>query len=327
MRRRQSSPALMRYFMARLRPLGRPIFWGPAIALLLLVLFTWDFWTSPGLQSSLGIGDSDPEEVTQEDQAIGADIDSMPVLLNDIGIAAKTTAPKPQQSPLLQKSNTEGSAITSFAPSSAPQPSPANAQGAFGVFNNALAERYGLTNSGTVVEEQPAAIVPGTIGLGAMGASNPAPAAPAQSPLQAAMSKIATQAQPGVGSPAINGLAAPPNLANPPAEGSAPLSSPGIDGMRGTTAPVNSYTNLMGGSQPLQDYSTVPAPVPAPVPAMPNLSPAPIPSSFGQPSAPQPGNFGVQSPAPAINQQPFSVPRPIPGRTIGGGKINTFSNP
>ncbi|MGF1494434.1 MAG: hypothetical protein ACFBSC_18720 [Microcoleaceae cyanobacterium] len=26
-------------------------------------------------------------------------------------------------------------------------------------------------------------------------------------------------------------------------------------------------------------------------------------------------------------QQPFSVPRPIPGRTIGGGQINTFSNP
>ncbi|NJO44577.1 MAG: hypothetical protein HC835_02455 [Oscillatoriales cyanobacterium RM2_1_1] len=26
-------------------------------------------------------------------------------------------------------------------------------------------------------------------------------------------------------------------------------------------------------------------------------------------------------------QQPFSVPRPIPGRTIGGGEINTFANP
>lgn len=25
--------------------------------------------------------------------------------------------------------------------------------------------------------------------------------------------------------------------------------------------------------------------------------------------------------------QPFSVPRPVPGRTIGGGKINTFANP
>ncbi|HTL89480.1 MAG TPA: hypothetical protein VL134_08760, partial [Leptolyngbya sp.] len=84
--RRQSS--WVRYGLARLRPLSRPIFWTPAIALIFLVLFAWEFFSRPELASYFGI--STPNEtLSREDQAIGADIDSLPLLMNDIRIAPK----------------------------------------------------------------------------------------------------------------------------------------------------------------------------------------------------------------------------------------------
>ncbi|MBF2002141.1 MAG: hypothetical protein IGS38_15655 [Synechococcales cyanobacterium M58_A2018_015] len=68
-------------------------------------------------------------------------------------------------------------------------------------------------------------------------------------------------------------------------------------------------------------------------PTAPSLAPAvPQPSfgSYSTPSsstaAPTPDFSGVQSPQ-AAPTAPFSVPRTPPGRTIGGGEINTFSNP
>jgi hypothetical protein len=272
MRRRQSS----RYLLARLRPLGQPTFWGPAIGLLLLLLFTWDFWMNPGVKSALGIDEPSQEDVTAEDKAIGADLDSTSLLLNDIGLTPKPTTPKPQEAPLPKRST---SATPQPAPSAAASPPPETV----GV-ENALAARYGLTNGGSVLGE--------TAGV---------PAAPLpQSPLQAAIDRL----QPGA---AVNGLAPSPA---PPAEGSAPVTPP---------HPPNAYTNLIGGSQPLESYSTIPAPTP-----LPNLSPAPGAASLGQPV---PQGLGVQSPSPTVNPQPFTAPRTIPGRAIGGGNINTFSNP
>lgn len=74
--------------------------------------------------------------------------------------------------------------------------------------------------------------------------------------------------------------------------------------------------------------STVPA-----VPTAPSLMPAAPQPSFGSydtppgfTSAPTPDFSGVQS-SPAAPTAPFSVPRTPPGRTMGGGEINTFSNP
>ncbi|GAB4377082.1 MAG: hypothetical protein Kow00121_25560 [Elainellaceae cyanobacterium] len=67
----------------------------------------------------------------------------------------------------------------------------------------------------------------------------------------------------------------------------------------------------------------------APLPALPPRSISPlVPPSLPSGNA---VNNGI-NPQPQVSQPlavpaPFSVPRAVPGRTIGGGQINTFSNP
>ena len=90
--------------------------------------------------------------------------------------------------------------------------------------------------------------------------------------------------------------------------------------------PVNSYT-----------YLTQTAPVPQPIQVQPFVPPvAPVTQGNygvpvyqnGQPVNGVPNNFGASQIQPSqLGQSPFSVPRAIPGRYIGGGQINTFSNP
>jgi len=114
--------------------------------------------------------------------------------------------------------------------------------------------------------------------------------------------------------------------------------------------PQNPYqTNLSGfGAAPTALPAALPT-VPPPVPLAPNLgvpdsrviNPQFSPNSANsqyqqeQPSQlnlPDRPNFGSvplnanQGQQP-IQPQPFSVPRQIPGRYIGGGEINTFANP
>jgi len=138
-------------------------------------------------------------------------------------------------------------------------------------------------------------------------------------------------------------------------------SLPEINAGAATVAlPKNPYqTNLSGsGFAPEVQPAALPVATPSPTPLLPNVGQSPFPSAIGgskiispqfspnsansefQPSQPsqlnlppnQP-NFGVvpqntnQGVQP-IQPQPFSPPRSlVPGRYIGGGEINTFSNP
>ena len=123
--------------------------------------------------------------------------------------------------------------------------------------------------------------------------------------------------------------------------------------------PKNPYqTNLSGsGFAPEVQPAALPVATPSPIPLLPNVGQSPFPSGIGgskiispqfspnsansefQPSQPSqlnlpaPPNFGVvpqntnQGVQP-MQPQPFSTPRSLtPGRYIGGGEINTFSNP
>jgi|GEM_PF-499437 len=123
--------------------------------------------------------------------------------------------------------------------------------------------------------------------------------------------------------------------------------------------PKNPYqTNLSGsGLAPEVQPVALPVAIPSPTPLLPNVGPSPFPSGIGgskiispqfspnsansqfqtpppsQLNLPEPPNFGVvpqntnQGVQP-IQPQPFSTPRSLtPGRYIGGGQINTFSNP
>jgi len=102
-----------------------------------------------------------------------------------------------------------------------------------------------------------------------------------------------------------------------------------------SSAPVGNSFNYL--TQPDSSASAGVAPV---VPAVPSIDPV-VPSSnlnssFRQSSFQGNQNNGVNNSGfsgnaglqpSQLNQQPFSVPRRIPGRSIGGGEINTFSNP
>jgi len=123
--------------------------------------------------------------------------------------------------------------------------------------------------------------------------------------------------------------------------------------------PKNPYqTNLSGsGFAPEVQPAALPVATPSPIPLLPNVGQSPFPSAIGpskiispqfspnsansefQPAQqsklnlPDPPNFGVvpqntnQGVQP-MQPQPFYTPRSLtPGRYIGGGEINTFSNP
>ncbi|MEG4856358.1 hypothetical protein QUB75_03135 [Microcoleus sp. K1-B6] len=137
-------------------------------------------------------------------------------------------------------------------------------------------------------------------------------------------------------------------------------SLPEINAGAATVAlPKNPYqTNLSGsGFAPEVQPVALPVAIPSPTPLLPNVSPSPFPSAIGgskiispqfspnsansqfqtpppsQLNLPQQPNFGVvpqntnQGVQP-IQPQTFATPGSLaPGRYIGGGEINTFSNP
>jgi len=95
-------------------------------------------------------------------------------------------------------------------------------------------------------------------------------------------------------------------------------------------APQNSYTYLAPAQPGMSVPGTVSgAPVPTGMPStVGQYSTQPYGQSNGVSNpgfnSPQ-GNLGVQPSQ--LNQPNYTTPRPIPGRYIGGGQINTFSNP
>jgi len=123
--------------------------------------------------------------------------------------------------------------------------------------------------------------------------------------------------------------------------------------------PKNPYqTNLSGsGFAPEVQPVALPVATPSPTPLLPNVGPSPFPSAIGgskiispqfspnsansqfqtappsQLNLPEPPNFGfvpqnTNQGVQPLQPQPFSTPRSLPpGRYIGGGEINTFSNP
>ncbi|NET35938.1 MAG: hypothetical protein F6K19_28580 [Cyanothece sp. SIO1E1] len=82
------TPSALRYMKARLKPLSKPMFWCPAMVLMVSTAFFWEYWTHPEwLQQVEGNGPGSDQVglgSSPEDRAIGADIDSLPVLINEL---------------------------------------------------------------------------------------------------------------------------------------------------------------------------------------------------------------------------------------------------
>ncbi|MEH1829139.1 MAG: hypothetical protein V7L22_28040 [Nostoc sp.] len=100
---RRYPPAYLRYLRARLWNLGRPGFWVTAIVLSVVGLVTWEYWSNPDIfvyKQKNEVTSQEPVDssLSEENKAIAADIDNLPVLFNDFEEAALSlTANTPKE--------------------------------------------------------------------------------------------------------------------------------------------------------------------------------------------------------------------------------------
>ncbi|PSB19266.1 hypothetical protein C7B65_11875 [Phormidesmis priestleyi ULC007] len=345
--RRQTSPVAARYLLARLRPLTRPIFWGPAIALMFVILFTWQYWMRPEWLSYFGVNASsgDTSGLSPEDRAIGADIDTLPMLFNDFGVAnSASKQADPAKSDLATSTDLAklpqipipGSAI-------APQSSDKSV-GNSNVFGATMQKLglpdLGLTGNSTIGGAANSTQLQNSNNLGSVLDLNnllkfPTVGTSTENSSQAASTNYGTSPEGSV-TPSNNRPTQTPSsftsiAPSTPIEGATSLGNFGVNAAP-TTPYTNSYTSIVEGTQPLPVNGTVPV-VPPIVPISP-LSTQPQPVLSPQPLSNSSSLNAI--PAPLVPQQPqsfptndvpFTAPRPIPGRVLGGGQINTFSNP
>ncbi|MEH2258297.1 hypothetical protein [Nostoc sp.] len=107
---RHYPPAYLRYLKARLWNLGRPGFWGTAIFLSVVGLATWEYWSNPDIfvykqKKPVVLQKSADSSLSEENKAIAADIDNLPVLFNDFEQATLSSTPNaPEQQTEAKKS-------------------------------------------------------------------------------------------------------------------------------------------------------------------------------------------------------------------------------
>lgn len=382
-------PTSWRYLKARLRILKRPMVWG-SLAMMLLVLGVFaEYWRRSDELFLLG-GDRSPSETgvaslddlsetgryrnlpSQDDSAIGADIDTLPLLLEDF------SSPTPEESEPLVDPSVDPSLLPLLAeplqaevdsetgegeaePLDVPAPPERTILAPFG--SSRSPQSQGDRRSFNLDLPQLNVLSPaqtGTSGSGQPGTQptlSPSSGSPLQFALERYSSPAPSSAMPGVATPTSPTLN--PSLGETPTQPAQP-STPAIPSPPGTTGQLPpltsppmgttgyslppsfrpSYTQP-GNAQPYnpsyaesfnptlrQSFPTAPQVNPA--------RPSGNPSAFGSgstgrgtvPSNPFGSGSGatpqIQAPSPAT---PFSVPRSIPARPIGNGRINTFGNP
>ncbi|NJN01169.1 MAG: hypothetical protein HC816_01085 [Leptolyngbyaceae cyanobacterium RM1_1_2] len=325
-------PPSVRYLFARLQPVTQPIVWGPVLVTVLLGVFLWEYRVHPEWSDSFEIDLQSrsaqiPEtDLTLEEQAELAQVDNLNTLFNDLAASTPST----------QFAETPGdNLLGQLSEAASSNPSRLNSSYSPGTLASLQASSPFSTTSATSLFS----LIPEILPQGAQGAQ--ATEASQPSALQSALGRLPGQSSSSAPqSPAndarqANGETAQPfgtvpagNLEDTRSGTALPRfipTTPGMSPLPGTTgytlpptlnlAPSsypqgNAYTNLAtpsGLPQNRPDFS-----------GLPNRSAAPVlpPSSGSQYSQPQVPQTSV----------PFAVPRP-PGSYIGGGQIQTFSNP
>jgi hypothetical protein len=103
-------PPYLRYLRARLWNLGRPTFWVTAIFLSVVGLVTWEYWSNPDIfvsqqKKRVVSQKAANSSLSEENKAIAADIDNLPVLFNDFDQASlSSTANAPKDNTQTKKS-------------------------------------------------------------------------------------------------------------------------------------------------------------------------------------------------------------------------------
>jgi hypothetical protein len=354
---------LFRYWMARLRPIATPRAWMPLVGASLVGSFIWVAYQSPESLSFMG-GDKGTSE--SEEASIGADIDSVSVLMQELddrknenledpnavvpnavvqpkgnklspialktGPATQTDAAKDGSSGAsfaqLVRFTPEGNAVNSglnSGPNSGPNSSPTS------LAQNALFTRSDAPRSNPLAQAidrltgQPSGQGFYNSGLnnGFNGGFNSSPESGINQgsvPIEGTGFVSNAPAWTGIPTGGTTGLttATPPIVPQPS----------GYGNPNSANYPNNAYTYLTGMPS---GYGAPDTGVASPIAPVGISNPNAGINSAGL-------NSGVVTPLPMPgsnssetmnlpSEQPFSAPRPIPGRMIGGGNINTFSNP
>jgi hypothetical protein len=363
-----------RFLKTHLQLLQRPLVWGSTALIVLAGYLFFEYWkkadqltsgdttdqaTSDSDAASLaGVADAGDLGLLQsnEERAIAADIDSLPLLLSEFKLDIEAPAvPSPLPTPLETVSSPSEIQLPTSAPV-LPMPLPANSSAFPAVSTAPLADQsafnlerpefgQGLTPS------NPGAIVPSSPAISPAGdrsemSSSPNLATetnttqPPRSALQQAMDGIGT---PAASSPTPLGATAPtqplmpssafqstPILPSQPAAAPASQTSPPLGSTGYITPPALRAGTARGSARPIGAASsnqTAPTAGDAIAPAPSFNVPAgitPLSPGLQQADPSASGVSGAIAPAPPA---PFSIPRDIPGRPIGNGEINTFSNP
>ena len=358
-------PASLRYLKARLRPLTRPPVWGGAIFVSVVGLVAWEYSVNPELlQSSehsavVESEKSNNPSLSPEDSAIGADIDSSPVLAKELNqvitpptaplIPLKTQTPKNKDLFGLDPEKATSSSDTQLMPDTVPgtpaTPAPTSN-------NPFLVQAQNLLQTGQLYDRE------SSLGNPYAASTQPNAGQTSGSSLGNGLPAVANQNQTASNDPLLNQSP----LANPArtisqgsanalgqsfpasaASSHAPLPTDTSNPSSYTQPTVASYTQPTVASNTYPANSYYPpgvqiAPSVAPYSAPP-VAPAPIgitPYSTQIPnqttgSYPNPtfnsGSSSNLQQSPSQLQQYFSAPQANQRRPIGGGQVNTFGNP
>jgi hypothetical protein len=331
-------PNSSRYFFARFKTFAQPQFWLAGLGLVGLLAFTWEFsQRSEWRQALTGLPETELTPEAKEEQAIGAEIDSLPLLTADLNLKkdgkvdlsaadaiAKIKLPampgdqgnKSTENDALAKLFGGGSSIA-----------PTSNTATFTALNSALSNPL-LSNSNNAPSASSNPVNP-------VNPLNPGNNTSRPNQLAEAISRYSV-ARPNPDAPIPVTPSEPNNSGFSPAstglpiQGSAPINSansnsnPWIPIAGSTNASptgMNAYTGLSSGGIPdsIPDSTSVAAPIPLNT----GIGSTPLP----------PGTAPIAPPLPPAATQvivpdvPFSAPRSIPGRSIGGGEIGSFSNP
>lgn len=361
-----------RFLKARLRLLQRPLVWGSAALILLAGYLFFEYWKNPDRLTSdrhtgtghaasnsdadaaslAGVAGAEDLDLLQSDEerAIAADIDSLPLLLSEFKLDIKTPAasPTPSVPPAPQAtvlSPAEIQVPTLLLPTNSPNipatsTSPAIGQATFNLElpetsrdTNAAAGAIAPTSLSVNLTESRAEITPNP-SLG----TEPTLPPVSRSALQQAMdgsipaASPTTPSAPAAAHPPLPSSTFSPNTPILPGQ---PIAAPATQ----TSPPLGStgYTTPPALRDGASSRSSLPTGATGPTQTSPATGSAIAPAaSFNSPPSLTSPNSGLQPSVPAFSESeaiapsqtaPFSIPRNIPGRPIGNGEVNTFSNP
>ncbi len=274
---RHYRPASLRYLKARLWNLARPSFWGTAIFLAVVGMGLYEYWTNPDFwnkwqQKSANSSQLAEFSISDADKPVLADIDNLPVLLNDRAKAnfsstAPITIPKTQKADnktllddltntlsknLQNKAKSESSIVETNPISNLQIENPFLTQAENLLKgNNSQTENYFLgINSFPGNYLNPQVTTTPLLGVGLHTKTSTNPNIPITSPLQAAINNSIQQSLTNPLAKKSGNNFSLNNSLNQPGVNNTGLQSPGINNLSGVTSVTNYTQSTQSKQQP-----------------------------------------------------------------------------